>query len=128
MLAALVLTSFVIAIPACSTPRMELYEGARPAQIQGDWDDVIASAKLAAGRSEMAVMGVSEPSESVIVIRLRTTLDRDGELRVERDEGGRLTADAAIGRFGDERAERRILAAFARRMEQLHRVEVAPAD
>ncbi len=88
---------------------------------RGDWDDVEASAIIAAGRAEMAVMTVS-PSDDRIVIDLTTVSDEPARAVVRQVAGDEslLEMECRIGRFGEPRRERAFLAAMARRLGELY--------
>jgi hypothetical protein len=94
---------------------------------RGDWDDVEASAVIAAGRAEMAVITVS-PSDDRIVIDLTTVGDEPARVVVRRSAGDEslLEAECRVGRFGEPAWERRFLAALARRLGELYRRDTAP--
>ena len=107
--------------PVSSTPP------AGPSTIEavGDWDDVGAAATYAVEAGEAAIEDVAV-GDARAVFSLRGVGGEPGVLEATRGEGDEIVASCSIGRFGDERRQRRVLEAFARRLGQLHGVEYAP--
>lgn len=130
--------------PSHGTPTLS--EGRQALEVVGDWNDVAASVRVAAGQCEAAV--VDEPTAAdaavarVLVFVLVTATDEPASVRVERavtpgapgppgppdaGEGARITVSASVGRFDDPARSRRLAGAVARRLEQLAGKATAPA-
>ncbi len=88
---------------------------------RGDWDDIEASAIIAASRAEMALITVS-PSDDRIVIDLTTVGDEPARAVVRRVAGEEslLEMECRVGWFGEPEWERRFLAALGRRLGELY--------
>lgn len=113
----------------CTGPR-----SARPAppagpttiEAVGDWNDIGVAAAFGAGAGEAAIED-AQIDETVAIFSLRAVNGEPGVLDVTRaEEGDRVVASCTIGRFGDAVRQRRILEAFARRLQQLYGVDYAP--
>lgn len=100
--------------------------------MNGDWDDVGASVRVAAGQCEMAVVSSKETDpgrahEFTLVIlgdepatlRFETKADTDPRL---------IHAWASVGTYGDQARERDLLTRVNRRLTQLRGRDWAPLD
>jgi hypothetical protein len=117
------------ALHGCATARLEsppVTGSITPAVVVGDFDDVRAAVEVSVGRSEMAVVRVDESTPGELVFELLTIRDEPSELKARAAEGGMVELSARIGRFGDERRERRLIGDVVERLRQLHGREVAP--
>lgn len=94
--------------------------------VTGDWEDVHAAAVVSVGAIEAAIES-ARIDETSARFDLLTIDGEPATLQVTRQpESHDLTVTASVGLFPDRRRELRLLAAFEKRITQLHAVPYAP--
>lgn len=93
--------------------------------VSGDWDDLETSVDVGIGWAEVGLLGQDELMGGLVRYRVLTTRDEIGELIARPASDGCIALVAKIGP-GDPEHEARLIRAVARRLGQLHGVDVAP--
>lgn len=124
------------AAPGCRAPGLPDAARTSPAtaHFTADWDDIDAAADLAAQRTELAVLHITDPTGRGCTkrIELLGVRGEPGVLTISRPEpceetqSQPLTVEVRIGRFGDPEREASFIKVFRDRLEQLHGRDYAP--
>lgn len=105
--------------------------------VNGDWDDVDAAVEAAVSKVQMTVVSSDDGEGSgPWVYQLVTITDEPARLVVRRPPGSAAPArvrgtetlqiEASVGRFGNPRQERALIAALRERLGDLAGVDFAP--
>lgn len=119
---------FVLALGGCSTVGHEIVPtGARDTlgPVPGDRDDVPRALPIGLEAAEAALLSGAWDGDTYTASFLIVE-DREGVATATDHGDGTLTLTAFVEPGGDLVAQRRLLKAWARRLEQLHGVEWAP--
>lgn len=115
-------------------PEPKLFQGSATLQVVGDWDDVETAVRTGCSQAEVAVLQVIR-LDSHLRFELLTITDEPGTLEVSLEpQGGAegnepsIRLEATVGRFQDKAWAERLIGRVARRLHDLHGVDVAPID
>lgn len=112
-----------------SGPELTFRPDAARQELEGDWDDIDAAVLAGTNRTEWVVSRWWWSDDSTRNYDLRNAHGTSGSVRIRRasDGGGAaaLELTASIGPFGDAAAERELIAAIDRRLQQLRGVDAA---
>lgn len=122
------LLSALVATVGCAARGGAASAEASPATItaRGDWDDIEASAIVAASRCEMAVLIIMPRDDDRVIVDLVTVRDEPARVVASRRPEGMIELECRVGRFGDPARERELLRAMARRLGDLAGRNTAP--
>gem|GEM_PF-688587 len=146
-LAVWVLTAGLLgSLVGCTASQREsAWSSGSPLEAAGDWDDIDAAVSVASGemffalesreaigpgrlRYRLLTLG-EEPVELEVVrgAAVKTALGEEAEDEAESEMwSGPIALRCRVGRFGDERRERRFLKVMSERLADLAGVDVAP--
>ena len=135
-LASAVILAVVLCIGGCATPPSFSHAVHNPAYtyivVKGDWDDVGAGLAVGCGKLYLAITDARRIDDDEVEYDFVDVIDQPGFFTARRNPGPDshgpeyIELGASIGRFGDEKRERELLDAVARRLGDLAGVDVAP--
>lgn len=137
--AAMLMAAWVCVLSGCAGDGPLLVGTAERAQLVADWNDIDAAVEVGAGQNEMAVVSTESPSEDERVFELRTAGAEPGRVVARRSgvmqaSGAKsvgpqaIDLQAQVGRFGDSKREKRLIASIRKRLGDLTGVDWAPID
>jgi hypothetical protein len=94
--------------------------------VAGDFDDVESAMYAATVAAEVVDIGISHPSADQVRFELTTLESAPGWMTATLRPDGLIELRSRIGRFGDVKRERRLIAAVAARLEELRGRLAAP--
>lgn len=128
--------AFALCIGGCATPPSFSHAVHNPAYtyivVKGDWNDVGAALAVGGAKLYLAFTDARQIDETEVEYDFVDVIDQPGFFTARRNPGPDsmgpefIELGASIGRFGDEKRERELLDAVARRLRDLAGVDVAP--
>ena len=118
-------------------PEPKLFQGSATMQVVGDWDDVETAVRTGCSQAEVAVLQLIRLDDTHLRFELLTITDEPGTLEVsltpQSDPAAQksepsILLEATVGRFQDKAWAERLIGRVARRLHDLHGVDVAPID
>lgn len=112
-----------------SGPELPFRPDAATEELQGDWHDIDAAVLAGTNQNEWVVSRWWWSNPNTRNYDLRNPHGVSGSVRIRQTDGeggsSSLELTASIGPFGDAAAERRLIAAIDRRLQQLRGVDAA---
>jgi len=124
-------TTLLAGCATTNVPDSPFLADAATSQHPGDWDDVDSAVIWGVNNGEWVIHRQWDVDAQTRLYELRNSEGVSAHLQIHRSPANttdQLDITATVGPIGDAAAERKLIALVARRLEELHGVEVAPLN